>query len=468
MPPTDTDAHDPDPVDLSPDVESLIETYPAEAHRETVRTYALEERARETSKGTVLNRLRAVRDLASELLDLETDDGTPTGLRDATPFEDMTRRDARRYAARDGFLQVKRVPDPDGGYALRRREKTVADSTRTERYKDARRFLRWAAAPAEALDFFDTLDLTRGDGGGPRDLSRDDLLTREEVRQLMQAAANPRDRALVALLAEAGLRRGEAASLRVRDLSFRDGYAQVRLPEDEDLQRLLKRGPRSVVVTDCDDHLAAWLEDHPRADDPEAQFFCDLRDGSRIQPESVSDVVKRLARRSGLEEEKERGVWAHLLRHSAVTNARREGRPDHEVRAFFGFSETSPVIEEYSHLVEEDHRDLLLQHRGIREGEEAEARAVAAETCPRCEAKNPADAVLCEDCRAPLRSAPAEDVREAREDRFRAMVGEAVAETMARMRAAEGRPALMVEDFSPLDGDEAPEDLEAWDREDRA
>jgi integrase len=48
----------------------------------------------------------------------------------------------------------------------------------------------------------------------------EELLTEEDVKKLIDAAENPRDRALIAVLYESGCRIGELLSLRVRNVSF--------------------------------------------------------------------------------------------------------------------------------------------------------------------------------------------------------------------------------------------------------
>ncbi|MGV9815452.1 tyrosine-type recombinase/integrase [Streptomyces cellulosae] len=75
-------------------------------------------------------------------------------------------------------------------------------------------------------------------------------MTRDEVLLLIEAADYPRDRALIAFLANTGLRISEAVRMRVRDVSFNKGELYVYLPKTKeevtvplslDLERELRR-----------------------------------------------------------------------------------------------------------------------------------------------------------------------------------------------------------------------------------
>jgi len=57
------------------------------------------------------------------------------------------------------------------------------------------------------------------------------MLTEAEVELLISKALNPRDKALIALLADSGLRIGEALKLRVKDIYFDDYGAFLIAPE---------------------------------------------------------------------------------------------------------------------------------------------------------------------------------------------------------------------------------------------
>ncbi len=77
-------------------------------------------------------------------------------------------------------------------------------------------------------------------------------MSREEVLLLMEAAEFPRDRALIAFLANTGLRISEATRMRVRDVSFNKGELYVYLPKTKEEVTI----PLSL---DLERELREWL-----------------------------------------------------------------------------------------------------------------------------------------------------------------------------------------------------------------
>jgi integrase len=70
-----------------------------------------------------------------------------------------------------------------------------------------KRFYRWLEGNDEAAP--EKLKWLKANGRGTSNRLPEELLTMEDVRKLMDAAENPRDRALVAVLYESGCRIGE-------------------------------------------------------------------------------------------------------------------------------------------------------------------------------------------------------------------------------------------------------------------
>lgn len=90
--------------------------------------------------------------------------------------------------------------------------------------------LKKRVAKAQAGDLFDEIpfmDLKRQ--ADRENKLRDKLVTPEEYEALMEASDHPRVRALLATLYESATRPGELLGLRLRDLDFREKYAQVRV-----------------------------------------------------------------------------------------------------------------------------------------------------------------------------------------------------------------------------------------------
>jgi site-specific recombinase XerD len=148
------------------------------------------------------------------------------------------------------------------------------------------------------------------------------ILTEAQVNRLIGAEPLPHARVLLRLLYTCGLRASEAAALRRRDLTPR-GKAGGEA-------RLLGKGAklRTVGIP-----LALWREIEElsgalRADAPVTPG----RNGAALDRQSVHRIVKRAAKRAGLD----KAVSAHWLRHSHASHALDHGAPPHVVQKNLG------------------------------------------------------------------------------------------------------------------------------------
>jgi site-specific recombinase XerD len=164
-----------------------------------------------------------------------------------------------------------------------------------------------------------------------RDFSATVGLTPQEVDALLAAAAAEsgpaaaRHRAVCALLADLGLRVGELVSLNVEDVGRERGHRSVRF--------VGKGGrPRRRVLTPA---AAAALDEY-LAGRAEGPLFV-TASGARIDRHAVFRLVRRLARRAGIESWER--LSPHSLRHSFATTARSEGVPLEDVQDAMGHAD---------------------------------------------------------------------------------------------------------------------------------
>lgn len=97
-----------------------------------------------------------------------------------------------------------------------------------------------------------------------------EILTKSEVRKMIEAADHPRNKALIAILYEGGLRIGELANLKVKNVEFDEYGAAVRVRG--------KTGERRVRIVSSASLVAKWLEIHPRREDEEASLWSDIQE----------------------------------------------------------------------------------------------------------------------------------------------------------------------------------------------
>jgi site-specific recombinase XerD len=132
----------------------------------------------------------------------------------------------------------------------------------------------------------------------------------DDVRRLLaacdQSFEGRRNRALISLLADSGLRREEARRLRLGDVDMNTRTLRVHQGKGrKDGVGFFGEATASM--------LRSWIAVHP---DPRAGCFLFVtREGAQVGPTSFLRVLHRLSRRAKLE----RPVGPHALRHFAAT-----------------------------------------------------------------------------------------------------------------------------------------------------
>ncbi len=212
--------------------------------------------------------------------------------------------------------------------------------------KAVNRFVRWLKEEGEEI---------QADGGRklpklPKKLVT--ILSRPDIARLEAVAAAERDKLIVRVLADCGIRVGELVKLKTNDFEERSGMyflkvagkgARERLvPIDRTLYRRLRR-----------------YGDHRPGDSD--RLFLALRrspsgDFTPLTENGVQQMVRDLAERAELKQH----VTPHVFRHSAATWMLQRGMNPLLVAQVLGHSSLDMIQNVYSHLMPTDaHRELM-------------------------------------------------------------------------------------------------------------
>lgn len=185
-------------------------------------------------------------------------------------------------------------------------------------------------------------------------------LTTGEIARVRNACRSARDRFLVTLLDESGLRLGEALGLRHADLRLKAGQVRV-VPREDNVNGARVKGlkDRTVPVgTAVLDAYADYMESEYGLIDCDYVFVNLFRGqvGAPMSLDNAKGLCGRLAVRSGVAH-----FSAHALRHSYATRLLRAKVPAEVVAELLGHASSQTTTDIYSHLSVEDHRRVLVE-----------------------------------------------------------------------------------------------------------
>jgi integrase/recombinase XerD len=177
-------------------------------------------------------------------------------------------------------------------------------------------------------------------------------ITQEQVGQLINACDRIRDKFLVALLYESGMRIGQALGLRHEDIHSWDNVICI-VPRDDNANgaRAKTRETYNIHVSK---ELMGLYTDYllKEFDEIDSDYvFVNLWDGVIGQPmkySAIADLFRRLSQKIGID------VHPHILRHTHATELIRNGWDAAHVQKRLGHAQVQTVLNTYTHLSDED------------------------------------------------------------------------------------------------------------------
>ena len=219
----------------------------------------------------------------------------------------------------------------------------------------------------------------------------EDLLDEEEVKKLVENCKNQRDKTIIALLWDTGMRVGELLNLRIRDISMSDGVSHAIVRG--------KTGERKVPLVFAVPYLANYLNDFRAKcaqDDPLFTTFAhNTCSNTAIDYMHIRKMLSDLKERTKLEKR----LYPHLFRHSRATYYAKF-LTEQQAKRYFGWSGGSQMIARYVHLASKDIDEAIFKANGMTVNENGESLEPkpSVKKCEKCHLKNEITAKYCTKC----------------------------------------------------------------------
>lgn len=185
------------------------------------------------------------------------------------------------------------------------------------------------------------------------------VLTKDEVELISNATTNIRDKFIIKLLFETGLRIGEILSLFIEDFIYdhKNGH-KIRLVDRGELSNgaKLKTGEREIFVSQelmdlFDDYEYEVLDDLEIDTNFVLVKLKGENRGKPLQYQDINALFKRLKSKTGID------VHAHLFRHTHATIYYRQTKDIKQVQERLGHSQIQTTMNMYLHPSDEDIRE---------------------------------------------------------------------------------------------------------------
>jgi integrase/recombinase XerD len=222
----------------------------------------------------------------------------------------------------------------------------------------------------------------------------EEILTEQEVMELVKAAEWSRDRAFVAMLYDLGGRAGELLTLQRRNISF-DEHGAVALLEG-------KTGQRRERLILSVPFLSQWLNEHPDTR-PEAPLWIHSRQGCHEDGITPMDYysARRLLQRLRDKTTIKKRVNPQAFRHARATHLANI-LTEAQMKEYFGWTQGSKMPGRYVHLSGRDVDAALLRAHGLEKKPDQEKPKLTVVKCVRCNLENSTIHSFCSRCGMPL------------------------------------------------------------------
>ncbi|MBI4146120.1 tyrosine-type recombinase/integrase [Candidatus Woesearchaeota archaeon] len=221
-----------------------------------------------------------------------------------------------------------------------------------------------------------------------RVIKESELLTPDEISKVIDAADSPRNKALIAVLAESGARIGEIGNL---------DFGQVAVdPNGVVLNLYGKTGHRRIRIVNATPYLINWMNAHPMRNNPSTPLWPNVGARAyhkRMSYEAVRKVMVVTFKKAGIPKRCNPYVFRHT-RACQLANHMTE----FQMNSYFGWVQGSYMAATYVHISGRDLDNHILKLNGIKPSETAMTAKPENRTCSRCQTINPANALYCGKC----------------------------------------------------------------------
>jgi site-specific recombinase XerD len=243
-----------------------------------------------------------------------------------------------------------------------------------------------------------------------------DVPTREEFSAFLEAAKHPRDRAIIAVCADGGIRIGALLSCTVGSVADSEYGAIIYLSREGQNKTTQAKG---IPLTWSSGYLQQWLAIHPLREDTNAPLWTTLKHRSgHVEALSYEGAYQMFLQIEKHLHGCKKHIYPHMMRHYAVTAWILDGLHEQAINHRAGWvRDSKQMMKVYGNFADADMNAHIFEHYGLKT---ENSREVNLKKCPRCNnVLKPGDR-FCSQCSLVLDQAALQDMQTYEEDFRRA------------------------------------------------
>ncbi len=163
------------------------------------------------------------------------------------------------------------------------------------------------------------------------------VLTKEEIRKLLEAIHKERDKLIIEFIYATGIRVSECVKMKVKDVNFEEGIAKV----------VAGKGAKDRIVIISKQWIEKYkkyLEKREKRGIKSEYLFC-KGNGKQLSVDTIQRILRKARKRAGISKK----VTPHSIRHSFATHLLEAGENIRKIQELLGHANLS-TTQIYTHI----------------------------------------------------------------------------------------------------------------------
>lgn len=230
-----------------------------------------------------------------------------------------------------------------------------------------------------------------------------DLFSEQDCKRLITSTTSNRDKAIISMFWELGIRVGELLNLKVSDVTPYENGFNINV-------RVSKTQKRKLPFINGSPYLQTYLQEHPTKSDKNSYLWVSNKVHRKDNPhpplsyDALMRHFQRLTKVTGIK------THPHRFRHTCATRKASLGWNEAQMNSWFGWSMNTRMAGVYIHKSGIDMRRIQEESLGIKKEKTVKDETLKPITCKNCNTINEVTNMFCKTCHNQMNELPKEEV----------------------------------------------------------